>query len=214
MTMETHAVTTPNPATIADSPPIGADGPPIAPGVPPLTSEQLDNQLGYMIGLLPDDGRRALRWLRRGHLASSILWPTFVRLALLRLGGVTIGRSCYGLERGWYQSPHITIGDGTGVGSDCWFEGRGRIDIGANCMIGPGSAIITSTHPTGPGGEISRFSESLDVKIGDGSWLGARATVLPGVRVAPGSVVAAGAVIFRDTEPGGVYAGVPARKLR
>jgi acetyltransferase-like isoleucine patch superfamily enzyme len=52
------------------------------------------------------------------------------------------------------------------------------------------------------------------VVIGAGSWLGARVVVLPGVHVAPGCVVGAGAVVTRDTEPNGVYVGVPARRVR
>ena len=185
-----------------------------APGMPPLSERQLERQLRYSISLLPDDARRTLRWLRRGHFASSMLWPTFVRRTLLRLGGVTIGRSVYGLERSWYQSPHISIGDGTGVGSDCVFEGSGRIEIGANCMIGPGTMILTSNHAVGPGGEIDRFSTARDVRIEDGCWLGARVIVTPGVRVAAGVVVAAGAVVTKDCESGGFYGGVPARRLR
>ena len=45
-------------------------------------------------------------------------------------------------------------------------------------------------------------------------WLGARVVVLPGVQVAPGCIVGAGAVVTRDTEPDGVYVGVPARRIR
>jgi maltose O-acetyltransferase len=186
----------------------------MTPGMPPLTPEQLDNQRGYAIGLLPEDARRAVAWLRRGHLASSLLLPTFVRRMLLRLGGVTIGDSVWGLEHSWYQSPHITIGDGSSVGRGCWFEGSGRIDVGANCMIAPQTTFLTSIHTTGIDGEISRFSESRDVRIDDGSWLGARAMIMPGVHVGAGVVVAAGSVVTNDCEAGGTYAGIPARRIR
>jgi len=187
---------------------------PMTQGVRPLTREQLDNQRGYAIGLLPEDGRRALTWLRRGRPASSIFLPTFARHWLLRRGGVRIGKSVWGGERCWYQSPHITIGDATCIGAESWFEGSGRIDIGANCMLGPQVMIITSIHQIAPDGEISRFSGSRDVRIDDGAWLGARVTVMPGVHIGAGAVVAAGAVVTKDCEPGGTYGGVPARRLR
>jgi maltose O-acetyltransferase len=45
-------------------------------------------------------------------------------------------------------------------------------------------------------------------------WMGARVTVLPGVTVGDGCVIAAGAVVTKDCEPGGVYAGLPARRIR
>jgi maltose O-acetyltransferase len=52
------------------------------------------------------------------------------------------------------------------------------------------------------------------VRIGDRCWIGARATILPGVSIGDGTVVAAGAVVTKDCEPGAVYGGVPARRLR
>lgn len=53
-----------------------------------------------------------------------------------------------------------------------------------------------------------------DVRIGMGTWIGAGAVVLPGVTIGPGCVVAAGAVVVRHCEPNGLYAGVPARRVK
>ena len=52
------------------------------------------------------------------------------------------------------------------------------------------------------------------MSIGKGVWLGARCTILPGVTVGDGAVVAAGAVVVRDVAPHTVVGGVPARFLR
>ena len=52
------------------------------------------------------------------------------------------------------------------------------------------------------------------VRIGDDAWLGANVTVLPGVTIGNGAVVAAGAVVSRDVEENTVVGGVPARVLR
>ncbi|MGO9754007.1 MAG: DapH/DapD/GlmU-related protein [Solirubrobacteraceae bacterium] len=52
------------------------------------------------------------------------------------------------------------------------------------------------------------------IVIGDGCWIGARATILAGVTIGAGCVVGAGAVVVADTQPNCVYAGVPARRLR
>jgi maltose O-acetyltransferase len=93
-------------------------------------------------------------------------------------------------------------------------EGNGRIEIGPNCLLGPEVLILTSIHALGPDGGITRRSEARDVRIGDGTWLGARAMIMPGVNIGAGVVVAAGAVVTKDCESGGLYAGVPARKLR
>ena len=183
-------------------------------GVPPLSDEQLHHRYGAALGALPTDARTALDWLRRGHLVTSPLLPLAVRRALLRLGGVKLGAMIWGLERCWFQAPQITIGTGSFINAGCWFEGRGRIEIGQDCLLGPEVLILTSRHAFGSGGDVARESESGAVWIGDGCWLGARAMVLPGLSIGARAVVAAGAVVTRDCDAGGLYAGVPARRLR
>ncbi|WP_372495087.1 acyltransferase [Nocardioides pinisoli] len=48
----------------------------------------------------------------------------------------------------------------------------------------------------------------------NGAWIGAAVTVLPGVTIGPGCVVAAGSVVTADCQANGLYAGVPARRIR
>jgi maltose O-acetyltransferase len=50
--------------------------------------------------------------------------------------------------------------------------------------------------------------------IEDGCWIGAGATILPGVTVRAGCIVASGAIVTKDCEPNGLYAGNPARRIR
>jgi maltose O-acetyltransferase len=183
-------------------------------GVPPLSNEQLRHRHGAAVGALPDDVRAASRWLRRGRLVTSPLLPLAVRRWLLRLGGVRLGAMVWGLERCWFQSPSVSIGTGSYVNAGCWFEGSGRIEIADNCLIGPDVLLLTSTHPLDTSGTIRRVPESRPVRIGEGSWIGARASILPGVTIGAGAIIAAGAVVTDDCEPGGAYGGVPARRLR
>jgi maltose O-acetyltransferase len=183
-------------------------------GVPPLSDAQLARPRAAALGTLPDDARGALRWLRRGHVVTSPLLPLALRRGLLRRGGVRIGAMVYGLERCTFESAEVSIGTGSYVNAGCWFEGAGRIDVGRDCLLGPEVMILTSTHPIGPGGEILREQQLRDVHVADGCWLGARATIMPGVSIGAGAVIAAGAVVTRDCEAGSVYGGVPARRLR
>ena len=120
----------------------------------------------------------------------------------------------WGPGRCFFESQHVSIGDGCYVNAESWFEGHGRIAIGHHCFIGPQMMIITSVHETGPGNEVARESSYREVRIGDRCRLGARATILPGVSIGAGTVVAAGSVMSEDCEPGAVYAGVTARRLR
>ena len=74
--------------------------------------------------------------------------------------------------------------------------------------------LTTSHHEIGPPERRSGTARPRSIVIERGVWLGARVLVLPGVTVGPGCVIAAGAVVNRDCAPHGLYAGVPARRIR
>jgi maltose O-acetyltransferase len=74
--------------------------------------------------------------------------------------------------------------------------------------------IGTSSHEVGPPEKRAGTLVKQGVTIEDGCWVGARAIVLPGVTIGRGCIIASGAVVTKDCEPGGLYAGVPARRLR
>jgi maltose O-acetyltransferase len=110
----------------------------------------------------------------------------------------------------------IKIGKNFGCNSFSILNGIGGIDIGNDVLIGNNVTISSGLHQID---EIkgSIFSNRVKVKriiIEDGVWVGAGASILPGVRLAKGSVVGANSVVTKDTESNCVYAGVPARKLR
>lgn len=86
-----------------------------------------------------------------------------------------------------------------------------HIKIGEHVYIGEDVLIRDSD-----GHEIvgSSKPESMPIIIEDHVWIGARATVLKGVRIGEGAVVAAGAVVTRDVPPHGMAAGVPAKVIK
>ena len=97
--------------------------------------------------------------------------------------------------------------------------GDTHVFIGSNVSIAPNVTCVTSSNANN-GDEINAFayvSERLtcegDVVIGDEAWIGANATILPGVTVGRCAVVGAGAVLVRDADAYGLYAGVPAKKI-
>ena len=114
----------------------------------------------------------------------------------------------------WFFSPDISIGPGTMVNAGCYFENREPITIGARCSLAMEVMVTTSTHEIGPSSQRAAAYVGKPVCIEDGCWLGARCLVLPGVTVGRGCIVAAGAVVAADCAPGGLYAGVPARRVR
>jgi maltose O-acetyltransferase len=171
-------------------------------------------RLRRLLGAVRFYVRGARPWLLRGHPASSPLIPLAARRALLRLGGVQLGPGIWGLERCWFDSEHVSIGEGCFLNYGSTFEGHGHITIGRDCLIGPEVMIVTSVHAISPDRQVERASTFLDVRIGDGCWLGARVMILAGVTIGAGTIIGAGAVVTKDCEPGSLYVGVPARKVQ
>jgi maltose O-acetyltransferase len=184
------------------------------PGAQPLPAWTAEHPVRVGFVSLPDDARQALRWLLRGHAATSTLLPTPVRRALLRLGGVELGPVVWGLERCYFESEHVSIGAGSAINAECWFEGHGRIVIGRDVLFGSQVMVLTSNHDISPEGEVARQVTYGEVHIGDRCWIGTRVMIMPGVTIGEGTVIGAGALVTKDCEPGAVYIGVPARRVR
>lgn len=184
------------------------------PGARPMPAGIVEHPVRTGFTSLTDDAGQMLRWLLRGQPATSTLFPTPVRRALLRLGGVRLGAAIWGLARCNFESEHVSLGPGCSINAECWFEGNGRITIGHNCMFGSQVMILTSNHEIGPDGVVSREPSFADVRIGDRCWIGTRAMIMPGVTIGEGTVIGAGALVTKDCDPGAVYVGVPAKRVR
>jgi maltose O-acetyltransferase len=162
--------------------------------------------------------RKLYRDLLFHSLVPSVLLNDRMRTALLRRLGVDIDPTAALMPRSWFAGCNVTrnvsIGAGTWINTHCYFGGWAPITIGANCTFGPHVSIHTSAHDI-EGPENRCGPEKNDpVTIGNGCWLGMRASVLPGVTIGDGCVIAAGALVAKDCEPHGLYAGVPARRIR
>lgn len=106
---------------------------------------------------------------------------------------------------------NIIIGARTFINMGCSFQDWGGIEIGNDCLIGHNCTICTVNHSKDPSrrGDMTCHS----VKIGNRVWVGANVTILPGVTVGDGAILAAGAVVSKDVAPYTIVGGVPARKI-
>ena len=139
--------------------------------------------------------------------------PRLVRWALLRAWGVDA--ATHRINEGcWFGGTEVSLGRGTFVNMRCVFDNWAPISIGANCYLGMGVSLVTSTHELGPSGQRAGAVSGKPIVVGDGCWIGANAIVLPGVTIGPGCIIGAGAVVSKDCEPDGLYAGNPARRVR
>ena len=86
--------------------------------------------------------------------------------------------------------------------------------IGSSVLIARGVLVVDHNHGLAEPGLAIRDSgvgQIAPVAIGDGSWLGQNAVVLPGVTVGAGAIVGANSVVREDVPDGAIVAGVPAR---
>jgi acetyltransferase-like isoleucine patch superfamily enzyme len=145
---------------------------------------------------------------------------TFWRPNIENQGRIVIGARVR-LNSNWapielVSGPHgvIDIGDGVYINYGSMISAHLRVRIGSNVMVG-NYCIVADTETPGigdpPGGPSI---EPRPVEIGDGAWLAARVTVLPGSRIGAGAVIAAGSVVAGDIPPGHLAGGIPARILR
>lgn len=184
------------------------------PGVRPLTEIDLAQPGPGVLSSSRLHVGEVLTWLARVSLPSSFLLPIAARRGLLRLIGMQVGRKVTGLKQCGFETKRVSIGDGSYINVGCWFEGGGRIDIGRNVFLGPRVMVLTSIHEIDSNGQAARAPVFSQVRISDRCWLGARATIMPGVTIGEGTIIGAGAVVTHDCEPGAVYVGVPARRVR
>ncbi|MCD9018870.1 DapH/DapD/GlmU-related protein [Parachryseolinea silvisoli] len=107
---------------------------------------------------------------------------------------------------------HIRFGKRVFINHACTFLDLGGITVEDDVQIGPKVNLITENHPVDP---LQR--KSLDLKsilIKRNAWIGAGATILPGVTVGENSIVAAGAVVNKDVADNAIVGGVPAKFIR
>lgn len=115
----------------------------------------------------------------------------------------------------FFNGPKVKIGKGSFVNFRCFFDSRvAEIEIGSGCEIGMEVLFCGTTHEIGPRSHRCGVVVGKPVVVGDGCWIGARATILPGVTIGEGCIIAAGAVVASDCLKNGLYAGVPARRIK
>lgn len=137
-----------------------------------------------------------------------------VRRNVLRALGVRIGRRSVVDGGGYVYGNRLSIGERCFVNRDCYFDLTERVTLGDDVEVGHGVTFVTAAHRLGPTERRAGPVFGRPIEVGRGAWIGANATLLPGVRVGAGAVVAAGAVVTGDVAPNVVVGGVPARVLR
>ena len=104
------------------------------------------------------------------------------------------------------------IGKNVFINFDCVFLDLGGITIEENVLIAPKVSLLTEGHPTSIEDRHSLIPKPILIK--KNAWIGANATILPGVTIGENSVVAAGAIVSKDVPDNTIVGGIPAKILK
>lgn len=149
------------------------------------------------------------------HTSASVLWGS----KLLRFpenisigAGTIVKNNCSICACN--QAARIRVGAGCTIGDYSYIYASGVIEIGDNCLIAPFAYLVDSDHQIKLGRLVrDQALVTKTIKIGNDVWLGARVTVLAGVEIGDGAIVAAGSVVRQNIGVNEIWAGVPARKV-
>lgn len=144
---------------------------------------------------------------------------TRLRTHILKVAGITIGRGTFIMG-----TPHmhgfgdirrrLRIGHDAVINVNCFFDLNAPIVIGNHAALGHEVMLITSSHQIGDKKHRAGQLRTAPITIGDGAWIGSRSTILPGITIGAGSIVASGSVVTKDVLPHTLVGGVPARVIR
>lgn len=160
-------------------------------------------------------------------------WKTLRRrYVLYMVNHIYKGTAFFEKKRKMLNSIGFTIGEGTKVvgpvlctgqltvGKNCWIgtnltiHGNGTVAIGDNCDVAPDVTFLTGGHIIGDAYRRAGQGEHYHITVGDGTWVGARSTILGNTAIGNGCVVAACACVHKDVPNHTLVGGVPAKIIR
>lgn len=105
----------------------------------------------------------------------------------------------------------MQIGDFTWIGEETWIDNLGSVSIGSHCCLSQGAMLLTGNHNY----KMPTFDLMVgEIHLEDGTWIGAKSIVCPGVSCGSHSVLAAGSVATHRLEPYTIYQGNPALAVK
>lgn len=152
------------------------------------------------------------------NLAAKLLGDDFagsnVRKSLFRLLGAEFGPGTTIKGGGYVYGGGLRTGVGCYINRGCYFDMTAPITLGDDVVVGHGVTFITAEHTLGGAGRRAGAVRGHPILVEDGAWVGANATIFPGVTVGRGAVVAAGALVTGDVPANVVVAGVPSKVVK
>lgn len=126
------------------------------------------------------------------------------------------GENCY-IELPFHANwggHHVHFGSGIYANSNLTLVDDGHIFVGDKVMFGPNVTIATANHPIDPELRAKGLQYNKDVYIGENTWIGAGAVIVPGVHIGKNTVIGASSVVTKDIPDHVLAVGNPCRVLR
>lgn len=141
----------------------------------------------------------------------------FLRWIFFKLTMKRLGKFClFYRDVNLVHSYNIECGDNVSTYYGSVIDGRGGLKLGNNVMIGPNCVVMTFNHDFSavdvPMNSLSPIYKPLVIE--DNVWIGGNCSIMGGLTIGTGSIVAAGAVVTKDIAPYSIVGGVPARFIR
>ncbi len=108
---------------------------------------------------------------------------------------------------------HLDLGERVFINQGCTFFDYAGIRLGDRVMVGPKVTFITSGHPVDPE-ERRLYLTGAPIDVAENVWIGAGATILPGVSIGRDAVIAAGSVVADDVPAASLVTGAKATVRR
>lgn len=111
---------------------------------------------------------------------------------------------------------YIKIGNNVGIGEFAYLGGAGGLEIGDNCIIGQYLSCHPENHNYQSLERLIRHQgvNRKGIKIGKNCWIGSKVTILDGVNIGNGCIIAAGSVVTKSFPKNSIIGGVPAKNIK
>ncbi len=166
------------------------------------------DEIHALMGEMSEEARRVTF-----RLNSSYHTPEEVRELLSELFGYKVPESLRVFPPFYSDfGKNIHVGENVFINACCHFQDHGGVTIGDGCQIGHNVVFATLNHGLQP--EERGITYPAPIVLGKNVWVGSNSTILQGVTIGDNAVIAAGAVVTKDVEPGTIVGGVPARFIK
>lgn len=138
-----------------------------------------------------------------------------IKYYLLNFAGIIIGKGTKVVGPIYIGSvAKLKIGENCWVNKNFSVEGNGEVHIGNNCDLAPDVCFLTGSHEIGNFKKRAGKGITWNYKVGDGTWIGAKVTILNGIEIGEGVIIGATSLVNSYCKSNHVYVGTPARQIK